>query len=370
MTTRGRIASSLLLLSVAGAAAGLVAWKQASIQETNAAAASQPEPMEAVMVAVAEEREHVRTTTSIGTVRALRSITLRNELPGTVREVRLETGRIVEAGTVLVALDVAVEEAELRAQEAEARLAETLLGRVQRASENRGASEADVDRARSRRDVALANVQRIQATIERKTLRAPFRSRVGLADLHPGQYLEGGAELTTLQGVDDAVHVDFTVAQDAAAGLRVGDQVVVLRGPDAPPVQADIVAIDARVDPVTRNAVVRARIEGADRVPAPGSSVRVRVPLGAPLRAVAVPVSALRKGPAGDHVFVLGEDEKGGVRAHQRMVVSGPVLGDEVLIESGLAAGEEVAASGSFKLHEGVLVAKVSDPQAGPPAER
>jgi membrane fusion protein (multidrug efflux system) len=75
---------------------------------------------------------------------------------------------------------------------------------------------------------------------------------------------------------------------------------------------------------------------------------------------VVVPVSALRKGPAGDHVFVLTEDETGGLRAHVRRVASGAVLGDVVVIESGLETGEQVAASGSFKLYEGVLVAVAS----------
>jgi membrane fusion protein (multidrug efflux system) len=84
--------------------------------------------------------------------------------------------------------------------------------------------------------------------------------------------------------------------------------------------------------------------------------VRVRVPIGDPEQAVVVPVSALRKGPAGEHVFALERGESG-VRVRERRVVSGPVLGDEVVIESGLAAGEEIAASGSFKLFEGVLVA-------------
>ena len=355
------IASTLLLGSIAGTALALAGWKDASEEAQAQAAASQPEPLEAVADAVAQAREHVATTTAIGTVLALRSITLENEIEGTVREVHLPTGEVVEAETVLVALDVSVEEAELRAQEAQAELAATLLERVQRASERNGASAADVDRARAERDVALANVARTRAVIARKTIRAPFRARVGMADVHPGQYLAQGTELTTLQGVDDAVHVDFTVAQRAAAALAVGDEVAVVTLADAPPLQARIVAIDARVDPATRNALVRARIEGAERAPAPGSSVRVRVPLGAPRQAVAVPVSALRRGPAGDHVFVLEADEQGQVRAHARRVTGGPVLGEEVVIEEGLAAGERVAASGSFKLYDGVLVA-VAEP--------
>ncbi len=361
---RGWVGSILLLLTVGVAGGSLAAWKHASLQEADAAAAHQPEPMESVTVAVAREREHLQTTTSIGTVMALRSITLRNELAGTVRQVSLTPGQIVDADTVLVALDVSVEEAELKAEEAQAALAETLLGRVQRASENRGASEMDVDRARAERDVALANIARTKAILARKTIRAPFRARVGMADVHPGQYLNEGTELTTLQGVDDAVHVDFAVAQAVAAALHEGDTVEVFALSESTPIAATIVALDARIDPATRNAMVRARIEGAANAPAPGASVRVRVPIGAPRMAVVVPVSALRKGPAGDHVFVVAADEQGKTRVHVRAVQTGAMLGDDVVIQEGLASGEQVAASGSFKLREGALVAIASGPAA------
>ena len=356
---RGWIGASLLLLTLAGSAAGLVAWKEAETAQASAAVASMPEPMEAVSVVAARRREHVETTTSIGTVLALRSVTLRNELPGTVRHVALTPGEIVEEGTLLVALDVSVEEAELASLRAQVALAETLLGRLERAIQGRGASELEVDRARAERDVALAQVARIEAIIERKTVRAPFRARVGLADVHPGQYLSEGTYLTTLQGVGDALHVDFAVAQAVAASLREGDEVDVFAGPGAPPLPATIVALDARIDAATRNATVRARLEGAGDALLPGGSVRVRVPVGAPREAVAVPVSALRKGPEGDHVFVVAPDAEGRPRAHLRAVQSGAMLGDEVVIREGLEPGEQVAASGSFKLREETLLAVV-----------
>ena len=92
-------------------------------------------------------------------------------------------------------------------------------------------------------------------------------------------------------------------------------------------------------------------------------TLAVLVPVGAPGKAVAVPVSALRKGPGGDHVFVIAPDKDGKPRAHVRPVRSGTVVGDEVMIHEGLAAGEQVATSGSFKLREAVLVA-VADSQA------
>ncbi len=361
---RGWIASSVLLATILAAGGTLAVWKIGSLSAAEAAAASQPEPVEVVAAAVARSSEHRPTVTSIGTVLATRSVTLRNELPGTVQDVRLAPGQIVEAGTVLVRLDVAVEQAELAALEAQATLAATQLDRNQQASESRAVSDLEVDRALAERDVALAQIARTQAIIARKTIVAPFRARVGLADVHRGQYLDEGTVLTTLQGIDDAAHVDFAVAQSVAAGLREGDDVRVVVAEGEPPIAGTIVAIDSRVDPTTRNAMVRARIEDAADGPAPGASVRVEVADGPPRPTVVVPVSALRKGPGGDHVFVIAPDEQGQPRAYLRPVESGAVLADEVMIVEGLEAGEQVAASGSFKLREAVLVAVLDDAAA------
>src|SRR5918999_1064458 len=223
--SRGWIQSAALLAVIVATGAGLTAWKYSSIREANAAAASQPEPTELVTAAVARERDHRPTITSIGTVLAMRSVALRNELSGTVRHVALVPGQIVPAGAVLVALDVSVEQAELNAQAARASLAETQLGRAERLMQERATTQTTVDRARAERDVALAEMARTRAIIARKTIRAPFRARVGLSDVHPGQYLNEGSLLTTLQGVDDAVHVDFTVAQQVAASLQEGESV-------------------------------------------------------------------------------------------------------------------------------------------------
>jgi membrane fusion protein (multidrug efflux system) len=353
--TRGSITSIALLGTILATGAGLAAWKYTDLAASAAASANQPEPMETITAAQATEREHRRTTTSIGTVLALQSITLRNEIAGTVERVGLTPGKVVETGAVLVALDASVEAAELEAQQAQAALAKTTLDRLQSLRTHNATSQEEVDQARAEYEVALAQMSRTRALIAKKVIRAPFRARVGIADVHRGQYLNEGATLTTLQGVADAAHVDFTVAQRSAAGLEVGDSVVVYGANEANPLKARIVAVDARVDPDTRNATVRARVTGS-AAPAPGASVRVLVPVGALDTVVSVPVSSLRKGPQGDHVFVIEPDSAGKPRAHVRPVQSGPVLGEEVLIYSGVEAGEQVATSGSFKLREAALV--------------
>jgi membrane fusion protein (multidrug efflux system) len=56
-------------------------------------------------------------------------------------------------------------------------------------------------------------------------------------------------------------------------------------------------------------------------------------------------------------VFLILSDSTGKTRAHDQPVQSGPVIEDEVVILTGLAAGQKVATSGSFKLRESVLVA-------------
>jgi membrane fusion protein (multidrug efflux system) len=355
---------TLLVTATIALAVALATWKSVSISNANAAAAHQPEPMEVISAATAEAREHRRTTTSIGTVVALRSITVRNELPGTVRYTHLNPGDVVNEGAVLVALDVSVEKADLQAQQAQLKLAETQLARMQRMVEKKAAAEQELDAARAQFDVAAAQIARTEAVIARKTIRAPFRALVGISDVHEGQYLNEGTELTTLQGVADAAYVDFTVAQQVGAALRKGAPVNVYTTESAEPIKAQVLALDSRVDSNTRNTMVRARIANTSNSPSPGASVRVEVPVGGARNVVAIPASALRKGPGGDHVFVLFE-ANGQTRVKVRPVIVDALQGDQVVISSGLEAGERVAASGAFKLRESALVALSNPPAAG-----
>ena len=347
--------SLLLVAAIVAIGVALTLWKYSSLRAADTASAHPAEPAEVVAIARAVARPHNATTTAIGTARALRSVTLQNEVAGTVRSVRLAPGQVVEAGTILVALDVSVEQASLRALEAQANLTASVLARTTALTNDGAASREELDRARAERDVALAEIARVRAIIARKTIRAPFRARVGIADVHPGQYLSEGTELTTLQGVAEPVNVDFAVAQAVAGGLRVGQSVEVFAGADSAPVQASIVAVDARVDSETRNATVRARLAHGQLI-SPGASVRVRIPTGPAANAVFVPVSALRKGPGGDQVFVLVNDSTGATRASLRTVVAGEVVADEVIVAGGVKVGEQVATSGSFKLRDGALV--------------
>ena len=148
-----------------------------------------------------------------------------------------------------------------------------------------------------------------------------------------------------------------------AAGMQLGSSVEV-RTTQGQTLTAKVVAVDSRVDPDTRSAMVRARLPGGADGPAPGASVRVLLGVGASSKAVVIPATALRKGPD-DHVWALLPDASGALRAHERKVEAGPALGETVMVLAGLTSGEQLAASGSFKLREGV---KVQAAEAAAPA--
>ena len=217
----------------------------------------------------------------------------------------------------------------------------------------------EVDQARAERDVARAQIARTEAIIERKTIRAPFRARVGIADVHPGQYLSEGTQLTTLQGVDDGgarrLHRRAESRRRTPRRRRRRD---LRRRTACSRARPQIVAIDARVDPATRNAMVRAQIAGAD-APSPGASVRVRVPVGPSRHAVAVPGERAPQGPGRRSRVRDRAREDGKTRAHLRPVESGAVLGDDVVIRSRSSPPASWSpASGPFKLREAALVAR------------
>src|SRR2546430_11691953 len=118
VNNRGLTGSAVLLATLVLTAGSLVAWKRASARRADAAAARQPEPIESITLAVAKERQYRPTTPSVGTIPALNSITLSNELPGTVRHVALVPRQVVGNRVVLDSLDVSVEEAEVPAEQA------------------------------------------------------------------------------------------------------------------------------------------------------------------------------------------------------------------------------------------------------------
>jgi membrane fusion protein (multidrug efflux system) len=395
------------------AAGGLYLFKLDSIR----AAASAPafEPAEAVTITPAGTRRWQPTADLVGTVVALRSVALQNELAGQVRRVGFESGQIVEPGQVLVELDDSTDRADLRSAEAalrvaqaevdvveaRIRLAESDLTRQEAAARSGATSESELDRARAEVareraerlraaasvDEERARIEQVKTRLDKLVIRAPFRARVGLRTVHEGQFLAvpmgmDSVPIATLQEVADDIYIDFAVPQEQVGRVQIGMSVDGVRegagAGDAArrAMRLEVVAIDAQANNVTRNVRVRARVDNREGALRPGMFVLIRVPTEEPRTFVTVPVTAVRRASYADQVFVVRKVQEPGpdgapvekMRAEQRFVKLGPTLGDEVVVLEGLEAGEPVAASGSFKLRPDALVMPAPPAGAPPPA--
>jgi membrane fusion protein, multidrug efflux system len=382
----------MMLAAVAVFIAALGAVKYRQIQGAMAQGASFKPPPTAVTTTVARQEEWPATVTGIATVTAVQGVTVSADLPGIVEKISFDSGRTVRAGEVLVELDTSQERAQLAAAQSQRDLARLSLERMRGLRESGVISQADYDRAAAESSQGEARVGEIRATIERKTIRAPFSGLLGIRKVNLGQYLAPGDPVVPLQSLRP-VYVNFAVPQREVGQLRPGAAVRLTgegqgggtaaeaagaAGTDgsgvtvgeeakggAPPeipagARGRITAVDSIVDPTTRNVQVQATFDNADGLLRPGMFVKVQVLTGGGTQVVALPASSISYAPYGDSVFIV-EDVKGpdgksyrGVR--QQFVKLGPARGDQVAVVSGIRGGEEVVTSGVFKLRNGAAV--------------
>ncbi len=345
----------LVLLLVGGL--GVVKFQQ--IQVAIAEGAAYQPPPEAVTTIVAAAEAWPETIHAIGTVEAVRGVTVSADLSGTVDRVAFESGRAVEAGAVLVELDTRQERAQLAAAEAARDLARVTFQRMEGLLAERVISRAEFDRATADSRATEARVGEIRAAIDRKTIRAPFAGILGLRQVNVGQYLAGGDPVVTLQSLHP-IYVNFGVPQQVVYEMRTGRAVRICLDPRTGVVlTGQITALDSAVDEATRNVQVQATLPNPGGVLRPGMFVETEVVLGAGAPVITLPASAVNSAPFGDSVFVVADLEANGRTyrgVRQRFVKLGATRGDQVAVRSGLEPGEEVVTSGVFKLRTGVAV--------------
>lgn len=340
------------------AAIGFVKFRQIQLAVAQAAA-FQPPP-EAVTTAVARLEDWPASIAAIGTVVAVHGVTVSADLPGIVGEIAFESGKKVQAGALLVRLDTRQEQAQLAAAEAARNLTRLNLDRMSGLVEEGVVSRADFDRTAAEFKQAEARVGEMRATIDRKTIRAPFTGILGIRQVNRGQYLTGGDPVVPLQMLDP-IYVNFSLPQQDVGRVKVGGDVrVTAEGMADVEFTGKITAIDSVVNEATRMVQVQGTFDNPDGKLHPGMFVQAQAFLGASSQVITLPAPAISYAPYGDSVYVVGdlEGQKGqtyrGVR--QQFVKLGGARGDLVAVVSGIKAGDEVVTSGVFKLRNGAAI--------------
>lgn len=369
MTKRMLIMLGCVILLIAVLALG----KFLQIRQLIASSAKPgPQIVTAVKVANLEWQPQL---TAVGSLSAVRGVDLASEIAGLVREVRFHSGQEVAAGAVLVQLNADSDIAQLRSLQAATELAVTVLARDRAQLAAQGISQAQVDADQADLKSKQALVAQQAALVAKKTIRAPFAGRIGITAVNPGQYLNPGDKIVTLQTLDP-IYVDFFVPQKQIAGLSVGQALALSNdaytGAAFP---GKISAINPRIDAATRNVQIQATIANGKRQLVPGMFANVSVDMGQKQRYLTLPQTAITYNPYGSTVFILkpGDNKQAGTEkgakgdeknnqgnqqlvAEQVFVTTGPTRGDQVAILKGLSEGQLVVTSGQLKLKNGTPV--------------
>ncbi|MEH6357849.1 MAG: efflux RND transporter periplasmic adaptor subunit [Pseudomonadales bacterium] len=362
----------LTLLACLSIAAVLVAYKVMDNRAAEQANAGAPEYSETVDDAIVESIHYQPAVSVLGQVIAPQQVALRNEVASIVTDVNFESGTAVKKGQLLIQLDVSEERAQLQSAVARAELARTTKKRMAKLRDSRTVSQDQYDKAVAELKVAAADKAMIEASIAKKTIRAPFDAIAGLHQFERGQYLEENTLITTLVGLQSFVWVDFSLPQ-VYGGLPADARVSIeplfnrnsssSRSMDWSSVSAKVIARESIMTRESRSLHYRAQLDKGKADLLPNAIVNVKAPIAQPQSKLAIPAIAVLHSSTGPYVYILDVDSQASsetagpsaYRARRQPVTLGESQGDLMIIDSGLELGQRVASAGAFKLSDGLL---------------
>jgi multidrug efflux system membrane fusion protein len=369
-TVRWFIIVGVLLALLVGGLVGFNAFRTKMI--TQFFATNKPPP---ATVTVAEAKSEVipNLLTAVGDLAAVHQVNVTSDVSGRITEILFTAGTEVKAGSPLIQLFDAPEQADLASFKAQATVAQLSLDRAKQLASRQFGPQATVDSTQAAFDQANAGIARTQAVISQKLVRAPFDGELGVRKVEVGQFLTAGTQIVTLTDLS-MLYLNFTVTEKDSGNLKVGQTVRILV--DAYPGRAfegKITTIEPQIAAETRNIRVQATIENPEKILKPGMFATTTVVLPNKPPVVTVPETAVDYTLYGDSVYLITEkkedDGKTNLTAVRTFVRTGNRIEGRAEILTGLKAGDRVVAVGQLKLQSGAAVTISTDPAPPIPAQ-
>jgi membrane fusion protein, multidrug efflux system len=275
--------------------------------------------------------------------------------------VHFNSGDEVKTGQLLIQMNADSDIAQLRSLEALAELSQTVYERDKKQFAAQAISQATLDADAADLKVKRAQVAQQAAAVAKKTIRAPFAGRLGISTVNPGQYVNPGDKIVTLQSLD-SIYLDFYLPQQELSRIFLGQTVIATTDTYVGHTfNGKITTINPKVDPETRNVQIEAIITNFKHELLPGMYATVEVMAGSVQLYLTVPQTAVTFSSYGETVFIVEEDAKGPdgkpiLTARQTFVTAGPTRGDQIAILKGIKEGEIVITGGQIKLKNGSRV--------------
>jgi multidrug efflux system membrane fusion protein len=331
-----------------------------------------------VQTAVAVQEDAPRRIESIGTVQALRTVSVKSQVDGVIAEIHFKEGDEVKAGELLVTLDRRPFENSLRSARADlanaramADQAQADLDRYERLEKQSAISKEEYVQYVTKNETAKAGVQAREAAVANAELQlgyagiqAPIAGRTGQLQLHEGAVVKANDNSFPIVTINQLtpVAVAYSVPEDTLpeirAALTAGRAEVIVTDPAANVTRTDgrLSFIDNTVDSSTGTIVLKAIFENSDHALWPGQFVHVQTVTGVDRGVVVVPSSAVQTGQTSAQVFVVKADHTVDLRQVKVM----RVFDDQSVLSAGVKPGETVVTDGQLRLVPGATVEPVA----------
>ena len=349
----------IMLICVGLLLAALVGFNQFRSYMIGKFMASNAAPPSTVSAIVAGYQSWQPQLAAVGSLRAVRGVDVTTEVAGLVREVAFRSGQEAKAGQVLVRLNADSDVALLQSLQAAAELAQTVYTRDKAQYDIKAIAKAQLDADAADLKGKKAQVAQQAVLVDKKTIRAPFAGRLGITTINPGQYLNPGDAIVTLQAIDP-IYADFYLPQQQIGQLAIGQTIVVdTNAYSGQTFTGKIQSMNPRVDSATRNIQIEATVDNRERKLLPGMYANVKIDAGTAQRYLTLPQTAITYNPYGATVFIVKQGAQPNAQgnalpvAQQVFVTPGPTRGDQVAILKGVEAGMQVVTSGQLKLKNG-----------------
>ena len=337
-----------------------------------------------VVTATVTERDVPVDLAAIGNVEAYTTISVRSQVTGQLQEVKFNEGDFVKKGQVLFTIDRRPFEAALQQAQANLSRDQALLNQAEAqrqanlqrqgivskdaAEQTRASAEATaatvkadraaVESARAQLVAQQAAVDNSKVSLSYTTIASPIDGRTGNLTVKSGNLVNANtSELMTIAQVEP-IFVTFAVPsiQLAPVKAQLGKNkipVTVTPQDGSPtPVAGELAFIDNIVDASTDTIKLKAKFSNSDRRLWPGQFARVSLRVTTIPHALVLPGQAVQTGQDGQFVFVV----KGDSTVDQQPITTGQRIGDDVVVEKGLKAGQTVVTEGQLRLEAGTKV--------------
>jgi multidrug efflux system membrane fusion protein len=325
-----------------------------------------------VATATVKEKDVLVQTQAVGNVQASSTVSIRSRVDGPILSVGFNQGDDVKAGQVLFLIDPKPYQVSL--EQAQANLArDTATLNNAKLTYNRNAAlvnkgyiaKQDFDQIKANVATAEATVKADTAAVESAklqldycTIRSPIDGRTGSLLVNIGNLIKASdvSALVTINQVSP-IYVTFSVPEQQLPSI----QAELAKGPipvtatiknTHDTIQGNLTFIDNTVDTTTGMVQLKASFANQDRKLWPGEFVSLSLPVSQINHAMVVPTRAVQAGMQGDFVFVINKDHV----VETRNIKTGPSIGEQTVIKSGLKPSEVVVTEGQMRLTDGVTV--------------